>query len=109
MKTMLIVAACSVLLSADTCTNNSSSRSATKAAVVAGPANTNDTINFAKQIQPILQKNCSPCHFTGGKMYERMPFDASATLLSHAEGILRRIKADEENKLLKDYIAQRGR
>lgn len=64
-----------------------------------------DTIHFASQILPILVKNCSPCHFTGGKMYERMPFDKDTTIINHEAGILRRIKG-EENDLLKTFIQQ---
>jgi hypothetical protein len=64
-----------------------------------------DTIDFTKQIQPILIKNCSPCHFTGGKMYERMPFDKDTTIINHETGILKRIKGDE-NALLKTFIKQ---
>ena len=64
-----------------------------------------DTIHFASQIQPILVKNCSPCHFTGGKMYERMPFDKDTTLINHEKGILKRIKGDE-NTLLGSFIQQ---
>ena len=64
-----------------------------------------DTIDFTKQIQPILIKNCSPCHFTGGKMYERMPFDKDTTIINHETGILKRIKGDE-NALLKKFIQQ---
>ena len=64
-----------------------------------------DTIDFTSQVQPILIKNCSPCHFTGGKMYERMPFDRDTTLINHEAGILRRIKGDE-NELIKEFIQQ---
>jgi hypothetical protein len=64
-----------------------------------------DTIHFASQIQPILVKNCSPCHFTGGKMYERMPFDKDTTIINHEKGILKRIKGDE-NTLLRSFIQQ---
>ena len=64
-----------------------------------------DTIDFATQIQPILIKNCSPCHFTGGKMYGRMPFDKDTTIINHERGILKRIKGDE-NVLLKAFIQQ---
>ena len=64
-----------------------------------------DTIDFAKQIQPIFVKNCSPCHFTGGKMYERLPFDKDTTIINHEAGILRRIKGDE-NALIKTFIQQ---
>ena len=65
----------------------------------------NDTIDFTSQVQPILVKNCSPCHFTGGKMYERMPFDKDTTIINHEKGILRRIKGDE-NIVLKTFIQQ---
>lgn len=64
-----------------------------------------DTIDFATQIQPVLVKNCSPCHFTGGKMYERMPFDKDTTIINHQSAILKRIKGDE-NALIKAFIIQ---
>ena len=64
-----------------------------------------DTIHFTSQIQPILVKNCSPCHFTGGKMYERMPFDKDTTIINHETGILKRIKG-EEKLLIKTFIEQ---
>ena len=64
-----------------------------------------DTIHFVSQIQPILVKNCSPCHFTGGKMYERMPFDKDTTIINHQTGILKRIKG-EENLLIRTFIEQ---
>jgi hypothetical protein len=67
-----------------------------------------DTINFAGQIKPILVKNCSPCHFTGGKMYERMPFDKETTIIDHQAGILRRIKG-EENALIRSFVEQRSK
>ena len=64
-----------------------------------------DTVHFTSQIQPVLVKNCSPCHFTGGKMYERMPFDKDTTLINHEAGVLRRIKG-EENLIIKIFIQQ---
>jgi hypothetical protein len=65
----------------------------------------NDTIHFTNQIQPILVKNCSPCHFAGGKMYERMPFDKDTTIINHQAGVLKRIKG-EENLIIKTFIEQ---
>ena len=64
-----------------------------------------DTIDFTTQVQPILVKNCSPCHFTGGKMYVKMPFDKDTTIINHEKGILKRIKGDE-NLVLKAFIQQ---
>jgi hypothetical protein len=82
----------------------------TKSATIAVAAPTSpllpDTIIFAQQIQPILQNRCNPCHFPGGKMYEKMPFDQAKTLIEHQEGILKRFNDEGENKLLKQFIAE---
>jgi hypothetical protein len=67
-----------------------------------------DTVHFASQVQPILVKKCSPCHFTGGKMYEKMPFDKDSTIINHQAGILRRIKG-EENALIRSFVEQRSK
>ena len=67
-----------------------------------------DTIDFTTQVQPILVKNCSPCHFTGGKMYEKMPFDKDTTIINHQAGILKRIKG-EENTLIRSFVEQRSK
>jgi hypothetical protein len=64
-----------------------------------------DTIDFKTQIQPILQKNCSPCHFPGGKMYEKMPFDKGETIISH-ETVAKRLKDENEIALIKNFIQQ---
>jgi hypothetical protein len=65
-----------------------------------------DTVYFATQIQPILQKNCSPCHFAGGKMYQRMPFDKAETIISHEAGVVRRIKNEDELRSIKQFFVQ---
>jgi len=66
-----------------------------------------DTVNYQTQIQPILQTTCSPCHFPGGKMYEKMPFDKGETIISHEAGILKRIKDEQKVALIKKYIQQK--
>lgn len=66
----------------------------------------NKKIDFEKEVLPVLVKNCSPCHFTGGKMYERMPFDKDTTIINHGDKILKRIKNNEENTLLKTFLLQ---
>lgn len=65
-----------------------------------------DSINFQTQVQPIFQKNCSPCHFPGGKLYEKLPFDKGITIIDHQSGILKRIKNEEEINLIRQYTAQ---
>lgn len=66
-----------------------------------------DTIDFKKQIQPIFVNRCSPCHFPGGKMYSRLPFDAGETLVNNDSVILRRIKDESEKSLLTKYIEEK--
>jgi hypothetical protein len=65
-----------------------------------------DTISFTEHIQPILVTRCSPCHFTGGKMYAKMPFDRAATILNPEarNGILKRIKDEKENEMIKRFM-----
>ena len=72
----------------------------------AGTINVSDTIYFSSQVKPIFVKNCSPCHFPGGKMYQRLPFDQDTTIINHETGILIRIKAAEEIKIIKNFIQQ---
>jgi hypothetical protein len=63
-------------------------------------------IDFEKEIKPIFVKNCSPCHFPGGKMYDKLPFDKDTTIFNHSASILKRIKNEAENTLLKEFILQ---
>jgi hypothetical protein len=65
-----------------------------------------ELLEFEKDIQPILESHCRPCHFKDGKMYQRMPFDQSKTLVDFQEGILRRLKNEDELNKVKQYLAQ---
>jgi len=65
-----------------------------------------DTVNFKTQVEPIFEKHCNPCHFPGGKMYEKLPFDKGETIIDHQAGIFRRIKGDDEVRLIKQYLEQ---
>lgn len=67
------------------------------------------SVDFAKDIQPILQSHCTPCHFEGGKMYMRMPFDKPKTIYDHGEAILRRIKGEDEVKKLKAFLSSQAK
>ena len=65
-----------------------------------------DTVNFNAEVMPVLKTKCSPCHFEGGKMYEKMPFDNSLTILGHEAGVLKRFKDEKEIALIKQFIQQ---
>jgi hypothetical protein len=86
------------------CVSNSTKRG-DKANSVASESK--EVVNYKTEVLPILQKKCSPCHFEGGKMYEKMPFDNSVTILNHEAGILKRIKDQPEADIVKQFVLQR--
>lgn len=65
-------------------------------------------ISFDRDILPILKTKCSPCHFEGGKMYQRMPFDNPRTIETHPEGVIKRFK-DPELARIKAYLTKAGK
>ena len=104
MKTILFVTACNLYLGF---CNLKAEQQKTK---VKDPLSLpSDTITYQAQVQPILEKNCSPCHFTGGKMYVKMPFDKAETIINHEAGILKRIKKEEEKEIIRQFILQHKR
>ena len=66
----------------------------------------NDTISFALQIQPILVNHCSPCHFAGGKLYEKLPFDKAVTIVDHEVALLRRFKDENEKVFIQKFVRE---
>ncbi len=63
-------------------------------------------VDFATQIQPILQSRCMPCHFAGGTMYERLPFDQAKTIGTLGEKLFTRIKDENEQRLIREFLGQ---
>ena len=62
-------------------------------------------VGFDREIRPILVARCSPCHFTGGTMYEKMPFDKAATIHTLGDKMFTRIKDEKEQTLLRAFLA----
>ena len=66
-------------------------------------------VYFQTQIKPLLEARCSPCHFAGGRMYEKLPFDQPATIHHLGERLFTRIEAADEQALLRAFLAQSTR
>jgi len=64
-----------------------------------------EAVSFDVSVKPMLARTCTPCHVPGGRMYERMPFDRPETILSHKEGIVRRMKNPDDRGLLERWLA----
>ncbi len=60
---------------------------------------------FESDIAPILSRRCTPCHFAGGKMYDRLPFDRPATIVKLGERLFTRIKDEPERAAIRKFIA----
>jgi len=54
----------------------------------------------------MLQSKCMPCHFSGGQMYERLPFDKPATIRKLGTRLFTRIKEDDKRRLIENFLAQ---
>lgn len=64
-----------------------------------------DAVSFEASVRPLLARTCTPCHVPGGKMYDRMPFDQPAVVLSHKDGVRRRMKNPDDRQLLERWLA----
>ncbi|HYX29377.1 MAG TPA: hypothetical protein VE863_12505 [Pyrinomonadaceae bacterium] len=62
--------------------------------------------DFDTEIKPIFQARCQPCHFQGGKVYEKLPFDKAETITKLGTKLFTRIKDEKERALIREYLAQ---
>ena len=70
-------------------------------------ASTNATKpDFEKEIKPIFQSRCMPCHFQGGKVYDKLPFDKPETISKLGTKLFTRIKDQKEQGLIREFLAQ---
>jgi hypothetical protein len=65
------------------------------------------SVDFAKDVRPILEKRCQPCHFTGGKMYGMLPFDRAETVDKLGTKLFTRIKKDDEQAVIRAFLARK--
>jgi hypothetical protein len=64
--------------------------------------------SFEKTVRPILEQHCQPCHFEGGKMYARLPFDRPETIVKLGTRLFTRIKDEKEREVIRKFL-NRGR
>ena len=63
-------------------------------------------IDFESQLKPIFKSKCMPCHFSGGKMYDRLPFDKPETIGKLGARLFTRIKEENDRRLIEDFLTQ---
>src|SRR4051812_21118205 len=85
-----------------------SSLSAPKSAMPAPSETPTAKIDFDTQVRPLLESRCTPCHFAGGTMYERLPFDRAETIKKLGTKLFTRIKDEKEQRLIREFLAQQA-
>jgi len=65
-----------------------------------------ERVDFDTQLKPIFQSKCMPCHFSGGQMYDRLPFDKPATIRKLGTRLFTRIKDEHDRRLIEDFLSQ---
>ena len=50
----------------------------------APPSSLQSHVDFDSQVKPILQTRCTPCHFPGGVMHAKLPFDQADQMIAEA-------------------------
>ena len=63
-------------------------------------------VDFAADVKPILEKNCKPCHFSGGTMYASLPFDHPETIRKLGTKLFTRIKDENDRRLIREFLNQ---
>ena len=63
-------------------------------------------VDFTSHILPVLQERCSPCHFPGGRMYDRLPFDQEGTILLLGTKLFTRLREPLDQELIRAYLEQ---
>ena len=82
----------------------------TEAAPAAAPVSPDASarVDFNSDVKPILEARCQPCHFPGGVMYERRPFDRPETITALGTKLFTRLKDEDERRVISAFLAQQA-
>lgn len=75
-------------------------------ATVSTSATAKSRVDFETQLKPIFKSKCMPCHFQGGQMYDRLPFDRAETIRKLGTRLFTRIKEENDRRLIEEFLAQ---
>jgi hypothetical protein len=77
-----------------------------KAQEPANASSSNNKVDFAADVEPILKAKCQPCHFSGGKVYDKLPFDRPETIKILGTKLFTRIQDENQRKIIRAFLAQ---
>jgi hypothetical protein len=70
------------------------------------PVPTASHLEFARDVLPILEERCTPCHFPGGVMHERLPFEAEGTARVLGTRLFTRLRKPEDQAVVRAWLEQ---
>ena len=65
-------------------------------------------VDWATQVKPIFEARCQNCHFPGGAVYQRLPFDREATITKLGTKLFTRLKDEDERRVIRKFLAQQS-
>lgn len=81
-------------------------RTANAVSMSASTSTAKPRVDFETQVKPIFQSKCMPCHFSGGQMYARLPFDKPETIRKLGTRVFTRIKDQNDRRTIEDFLSQ---
>jgi N-acetylated-alpha-linked acidic dipeptidase len=63
-------------------------------------------LEFARDVLPILEQRCTPCHFPGGVMHERLPFEVEGTARVLGTKLFTRLRKPEDQVVVRAWLEQ---
>ena len=104
MRLILLIAATIFLSFVAACQLANSRTRIAGAPVAVASLSTSRKPDFATEIKPIFQSRCQPCHFQGGQVYDKMPFDKPETITRLGTKLFTRIKDEKERTLIREFL-----
>jgi hypothetical protein len=103
---LLLIATGLLLLESGGIAKPSGAINAISSAAVTTSSTAKARVDFDTQLKPIFQSKCMPCHFNGGQMYDRLPFDKPDTIRKLGTRLFTRIKEENDRRLIEDFLTQ---
>ena len=103
---LVVIAAGLLLVESGGIAKPAGATKAVSAIAVTTSSSTKVRVDFDTQLKPIFQSKCMPCHFNGGQMYERLPFDKPETIRKLGHRLFTRIKEENDRRLIEDFLTQ---
>src|SRR5262245_59138305 len=103
---LVVIAAAFLLIDIGGITKRSGTTSFVAPAKASAEATPKARVDFESKLKPIFKSKCMPCHFSGGKVYDRMPFDKPETIRKLGTKLFTRIKEENDRRLIEDFLTQ---